>query len=356
MALTSGQITALNFQKFFNAIEPYLNGAPQAGYTPVGTVISVMGNTAPPNYLVCDGTVYNIVDYQALADYFEDQFEASNYFGGDGVTTFAVPDLRGEFLRGTGTNSHTDSGTGNGDGAAVGTHQDATVFPNIYGNTSSKKIRACGKPDGGNNMGAIYYDKNLTGSDLSGQQYVDTAAGTTAALGSTATGKYTARPTNTSVLYCIAVKNIFIDTHDMADTVDAEDVADMIADNPPIARNNYQKYATYEQVIGEWIDGKPIYQKTIEVEGGTVSNNSGKLIDLLTDVNDLFYGVNNTIKDDGGVTFVSSIDPTSGTHYRFIRFIVDHSTNKAQLNLMSHGAAVTYTSGYVTIQYTKTTD
>ena len=31
MALTSGQITALNFQKFFNAIEPYLNGAPQAG-------------------------------------------------------------------------------------------------------------------------------------------------------------------------------------------------------------------------------------------------------------------------------------------------------------------------------------
>ena len=92
---------------------------------PTGTVISYMGKSAPAGYLTCDGTVYNISDYQALADHIKTQFGSSNYFGGDGKTTFAVPDLRGEFLRGTGTNSHANQGSG----ANVGEHQDATVMP-----------------------------------------------------------------------------------------------------------------------------------------------------------------------------------------------------------------------------------
>ena len=63
------------------------------GYAPIGTVVSIMGTTAPQDYLACDGTAYNISDYPQLADYFEAQFGSKNYFGGDGSTTFAVPDL-----------------------------------------------------------------------------------------------------------------------------------------------------------------------------------------------------------------------------------------------------------------------
>ena len=77
-------------------------------YTPIGTIISYMGNNPPKDYLSCDGTVYNISDYQALADFINTEFGSYDFFGGDGTTTFAVPDLRGEFLRGTGTNSHTN--------------------------------------------------------------------------------------------------------------------------------------------------------------------------------------------------------------------------------------------------------
>lgn len=257
MAITSGQTTALNFQKFFSAIEPYLSGAPHAGYTPVGTVISVMGNTAPPNYLVCDGEVYNINDYPELATYFEQQFEAKNYFGGDGVTTFAVPDLRGEFLRGTGTNSHENQGSG----AEVGEHQDATLLSNYW--TYNNNIYVSQGASTGTVQNADY---------SSGTAKRNSVGGTADTTGNSA--NFTSRPTNTSVLYCIAVKNIFIDTHDMADTVDAEDVADMIADNPPVARDNFQKYATYEQVVGEWIDGKPLYQKTVVVENLPSTMNS----------------------------------------------------------------------------------
>ena len=112
----------------YDRIRPYMGGlvSSKAGFTPVGTIISVMGTTAPANYLACNGQTVNVADYPELADYFENQFGTKYEFGGSG-TTFGIPDLRGEFLRGTGTNSHTDQGSG-GD---VGEHQDATAVPNI---------------------------------------------------------------------------------------------------------------------------------------------------------------------------------------------------------------------------------
>lgn len=61
--------------------------------TPVGSIISYMGNNVPKHYLACDGSEYNIVDYPELAKHFKDEFGAYNYFGGDGITTFAVPKL-----------------------------------------------------------------------------------------------------------------------------------------------------------------------------------------------------------------------------------------------------------------------
>lgn len=61
--------------------------------TPVGEIIRTLGYKTPKHYLACDGSVYNIADYPHLAQYFKDNFGSSNAFGGDGTTTFAVPDL-----------------------------------------------------------------------------------------------------------------------------------------------------------------------------------------------------------------------------------------------------------------------
>ena len=98
------------------------------GYESIGTIIVSMGRTDIQDYLACDGATYNIADYSQLANFIEAQFGSKNYFGGDGVTTFGVPDLRGEFLRGTGTNSHENQGSG-GD---VGEHQDGTVHNRMF--------------------------------------------------------------------------------------------------------------------------------------------------------------------------------------------------------------------------------
>ena len=60
---------------------------------PIGAIVPYMGTTAPSGYLACDGGVYNISLYPLLAGFIEAQFGSINYFGGDGITTFAVPNI-----------------------------------------------------------------------------------------------------------------------------------------------------------------------------------------------------------------------------------------------------------------------
>lgn len=55
------------------------------------------GASIPPGYLNCDGSVYNISSYPELGA------ELGATWGGNGTTTFAVPDLRGRAPIGVGT-------------------------------------------------------------------------------------------------------------------------------------------------------------------------------------------------------------------------------------------------------------
>ena len=168
---------------------------------PIGCIITMMGVNAPAGYLKCDGTIYNIADYTLLANYFEEQFGTKNKFGGNGTTTFAVPDLRGEFLRGTGTNSHINQGNGTN----VGTHQDATEIPYVYAylnaNGSQAQFSARLNPaatDTFNTPSKVDSSLNSTNP----VKYV-TYSGSTATSSAAKEYDYMIRPTNTSVLYCI---------------------------------------------------------------------------------------------------------------------------------------------------------
>ena len=161
--------------------------------TPTGMIVSYLGNDAPKGYLKCDGSVYTIAEYPSLAEQIKEQFGSYNYYGGDGTTTFAIPDLRGEFLRGTGTASR-NTGTGVG----VGIHQDATLIPsgyqlaangNLYFGHSEKK-----------NEIPLNYDSITSDSVRTAGFRADWVE---SALYRGVIGSITTRPTNTSVLYCI---------------------------------------------------------------------------------------------------------------------------------------------------------
>jgi microcystin-dependent protein len=75
--------------------------------TPAGAVMPFAMNSAPAGWLAADGSNVNRTTYASL-------FSAisTTYGAGDGSTTFALPDLRGYFVRGSGTNGDaTASGT-----------------------------------------------------------------------------------------------------------------------------------------------------------------------------------------------------------------------------------------------------
>lgn len=72
---------------------------------PSGTVLYVAQNTAPTGYIKANGAAISRTTYAAL-------FSAigTTFGSGDGSTTFNVPDLRGEFIRGWDDSRGIDSG------------------------------------------------------------------------------------------------------------------------------------------------------------------------------------------------------------------------------------------------------
>lgn len=77
------------------------SSTPTQNGVPVGTIITSMLYAIPDGYLNCNGEVYSIADYPDLAAAFVTSFGKSNQFGGDGETTFAVPNLSDGPLYGT---------------------------------------------------------------------------------------------------------------------------------------------------------------------------------------------------------------------------------------------------------------
>lgn len=87
-------------------VDTQIAGIPAAqDLTPAGTVIWTARNTAPTGYVKANGAAISRSTYSAL-------FSAigTTFGSGDGSTTFNVPDLRGEFVRGWDDSRGIDSG------------------------------------------------------------------------------------------------------------------------------------------------------------------------------------------------------------------------------------------------------
>lgn len=195
--ITILSIKGINFDSVVIDPVEHVNTTNGIEDTPVGHIISQMGITAPSHYLICDGSIYNIVDYPYLSQYIKDQFGTFSYFGGNGTTTFAVPDLRGEFLRGTGAATR-NTGTG----ASVGGHQDPTSLPGMFPYATSSGYNSLiidyKEEKKGNSF--LNVDSNLTNT---ARFYKALDLGALTQSATPYTYAYTTRPTNTAVLYCI---------------------------------------------------------------------------------------------------------------------------------------------------------
>jgi phage-related tail fiber protein len=135
-------------------------------------------NSVPSGWLGADGTAVSRSTYAAL-------FAAIStlYGAGDGSTTFNLPDLRGYFVRGAGSNGDTITS------GSFGAKQADSVGPHIHPNTVMQG-------DLGLGSGGYRYDNYQD----SGDREFKANFGSPANTGTTET-----RPVNIAMLYCIKI-------------------------------------------------------------------------------------------------------------------------------------------------------
>lgn len=184
---------AANKANFLDNIDSDLAALIAAATVPSGIIQPFGGASAPTGYLACDGSAVSRTTYAAL-------FAAigTTWGAGDGSTTFAVPDLRGAFLRGTG--SHGTSTMANGNdfaGPSVGSFENDqmqnhkhSIYSSISGAT-------------GTGSGAVNYAASSPGT-FEHYPYSSEMAESNhpSAEGTPRAGDET-RPFNAGILYCI---------------------------------------------------------------------------------------------------------------------------------------------------------
>lgn len=117
-------------------------------------------------------------------------------------------------------------------------------------------------------------------------------------------------------------------------------------------------YSTEETVIGRWIDGKPLYRKTIPVYVySTVNARTAKAI--LEDPNINVVGVSGFVDtdfsaNDSGRYFVPGIDMISSSNTLAYSWYLARSAAKLYIVLRVDRAGAY--SGYAHVEYTKNTD
>jgi microcystin-dependent protein len=162
-------------------------------YVPSGAVLFFAMNTAPTGWLKANGALVSRTTYATLFSTIGTTFGV-----GDGSTTFALPDLRGEFLRGW------DDGRGVDTGRAFGSAQldqmqrlTGTLQTNIDGYGGS--VAASGMIQGNGGAGA---NRNGASSPFPSTNYnIDSATSPNARVSSTTSGETRAR--NVALLACI---------------------------------------------------------------------------------------------------------------------------------------------------------
>lgn len=124
---------------------------------------------------------------------------------------------------------------------------------------------------------------------------------------------------------------------------------------PNIVANKFDKgnlYSTDEKMIGQWIDGKPIYQRTfnfIAPSENVVPTNVVTLDGTCTNVRIIDGAIFSTSPE----TYIP-INMAAGGNYYVWTYISGNTNNKyitVEVKNMYNGC-----NGYITIQYTKTTD
>lgn len=139
------------------------------------------------------------------------------------------------------------------------------------------------------------------------------------------------------------------------------DMDDVVTPLPSIApKKEGIKYSTTEQVVGEWLDGKPLYQRTFYISA--LPNNSEQQfpidlsnVDNIADIRGICKRNNDAVVRP--LPYIYGLGHSGSTSTTYLEIgiwlqLVDGSWKV----IVNTGSNRSDHSAYVTIQYTKTTD
>lgn len=291
---------------------------------PIGSIIPFGGTEAPTNWLICDGSMLNREAYPEL-------FNAiGTSFGTDGPGNFYIPDLRGRVIVGQ-DESDADFGIGSTGGEKTHTltvdemprhsHRLNTIFPFEAGGGKT------GLPN--SNASSFYSDDYQTCQSTGGSQAHNNLQ------------PYTV--TN----YIIKAKQSIGVVGNVVNEKTTSDKDTYCCDYI----NEKSSYSTEEKVVGEWIDGKPIYRKVIHYSKPT--NETASSIPFAE------YPTVETIVNVSGMSKISNSWRMFPNLYS-----EDVSTYNQSIYDINENILVCYSTWYaqraseiyITLEYTKTTD
>lgn len=110
-------------------------------------------------------------------------------------------------------------------------------------------------------------------------------------------------------------------------------------------------YSTDEQVIGKWIDGKPLYQKTFNIDSLPSAGDTAKI-------------VNHNIANVEHIWVFEAMYENSSSYFTNMANLSNNSwagswytgVDKTKIQIVTGTDRSVYTYCYVTLRYTKTTD
>jgi len=114
-------------------------------------------------------------------------------------------------------------------------------------------------------------------------------------------------------------------------------------------------YSTTEQVIGTWIDGKPVYEKTIycTIASGSETNTPHGISDIsqIISIDAVTIKASNTNEDFRPIPFTYATSSTDSKWYAGVTITKNNVYIEAGQSFGNR-----HTACYVVLKYTKTTD
>lgn len=191
-----GAPTTNNMAATKRYVDDQISAIPAASdLTPAGTVIWTARSSAPTGYLKANGAAVSRTTYKPLFDAIGAIFGA-----GDGSTTFNLPDLRGEFIRGWDDARGVDTGRtfGTPQGSEFGSHQHGGST-----NFEQNHSHPLGRYSGNSNVNTQSDRYALATTNNIGPDYTQPAGGHSHTITTDFRGGSETRPRNIALLACI---------------------------------------------------------------------------------------------------------------------------------------------------------